>query len=79
MEPTPQDWLNIGNDLRKVLNDLHKVIGGPVLPLLTKIDRVPTEEELKAYDAVVPGMSERLKEMARAEMEHREKMSIQNT
>jgi hypothetical protein len=77
MEPTPQDWLAVGNDLRTVLNDLHTVIGEPLLPLPTEANRVPTEEELDAYNAVVPGMSETLKEMARAQMKHRQKLERQ--
>lgn len=73
-QPTPEDWMKVGNDLKVVLNDIAPSLGRPPIPLLDHPTRIPTDEELAAYDRVRPGLADQLREMARAEMEHRKRL-----
>lgn len=73
-QPTARDWMKVGNDLRVVLNDLAAALGCPSIPLMDHPTRVPTDEELAAYNEVRPGLADQLREMAQAEMEHRKRL-----
>jgi hypothetical protein len=65
LEPTPEDWLRVGNGLRAMLG----------LSPMTKVCRCPIEEELDAYEKSVPGSRKLLIEAALAEAEHRVKLN----
>jgi hypothetical protein len=72
-EPSARDWMMVGNDMRVVMNRFAENLGLEHLrvPLMTEPTRLPTEEELSEYDQIVPGLSDRIREMAREEMRHR--------
>lgn len=63
-EPTAEDWLKVGNDMRLVMG----------LPLLNHVDRVPTGEELEEYNDVVFGAADVLRQTACDQMLHRQKL-----
>src|SRR5688572_14660933 len=77
-EPNESDWLKIGNDIRRVLNDVHERIDGTRPYKLEKVGRLPTQAELDAWENACPGSVEKLKAMAHREMHHRMHMKDMN-
>lgn len=60
-QPTAEDWAAIGNDMRVVMNGFHAVLGIPPLPSYEGPKRLPTEDELAAWDAMFPGSADRFR------------------
>jgi hypothetical protein len=75
-KPTAEDWMKIGNDLRIVLNDLNRVSGLSILPLLEFPTREPTEEELNEWEEKFPGSKQMFICEAYKQMRHRQSMYI---
>lgn len=73
-EPTEEDWMWVGNDLRVALNTLHRVMGIPEIPYMTKPCGFPSDETLAEYDRIVPGSSDLFRNQARSQMNHRKQM-----
>lgn len=70
-KPSPQDWMNVANDMRKVLNPYNKLLGKPEIPLLKHPVGMSTDAELDEYEKIVPGSKEQILQMAQDEMNHR--------
>lgn len=74
-QPNEHDWMQVGNDFRKVFNRTRRVFGMPDIPLLTKPAGIPSEELLNEWENQLPGSKKRLIELAEAEMRHRQSMN----
>jgi hypothetical protein len=73
--PTPEDWMNVSNDLSVVLNDVNRALGLPErYAICTRPWGIPSDELLAQWDAVCPGAAERLRRNALMQMRHRKRM-----